>query len=61
MKNSERFKTVQERTDAFDSFCGSRRLAVHGCDTECPCYHKDCSCHFAWLELEEKERGEEVK
>ena len=53
-KNCERFKTVQERTDAFYSFCKNFKLAGHGCNRSCPCYPKDGDCRFLWLELDEK-------
>lgn len=53
MKNEERYKTAQERQDAFKKFCDS-----HDCYS-CHAQRKDMECILGWLELECEE--EELK
>jgi len=50
MTNGEKYKTVKERTEAFDAFCDSHSSKCEGCPLEKAC--DDDSYAFAWLELE---------
>jgi Lar family restriction alleviation protein len=53
MTNGEKFKTVNERFEAFDEFCDN-----HTCGN-CPAGNVDCSeseCAFNWLDLEYEEK-----
>ena len=49
MKNFEKYKTAEERTKGFNTFCDKRY-----CST-CEIYQKDISCRFAWLDVEMEE------
>lgn len=49
MTNAEKYRTAEERQEAFSKFCG-----INSC-TECPLNNKtEDGCCFLWLELEEK-------
>ena len=52
MTNGEKFKTAEERTEAFGDYCDSQKI---GCD-ECPLNkYAGNMCRYAWLDLEHKE------
>lgn len=51
MKNSEKFKSIQERSDAFRGFCRSR----HCQDCELDPTQDNIECAYAWLNLEAEE------
>lgn len=52
MTNGEKYKTLQERQDAFKEFC-QRRVC-----SSCPATRKSKNCILGWLELECKGKVE---
>lgn len=58
MTNGEKFKTAQERAEAFCKFCYKQTTEDNGCGN-CP-LDKYPSCAFAWLELEAEEEKMET-
>ena len=50
MTNEQKFKTPEERGNAFRRFCDERI-----CNNECPCYKRKADCRFLWLALEAEE------
>jgi Lar family restriction alleviation protein len=52
MTNAEKFKTAEERTEAFDEFCDNNEC------TRCPLFDTEedrVLCAFSWLDLEYNE------
>lgn len=50
--NGEKFKTPEERANAFINFCGSKITRCNECELN---RYKSVECKFAWLNLEYKE------
>lgn len=60
MKNSEKFKTAEERAKAFTKWCAEKqktaigKVAKHEC-SDCPLDEHTPCCFFFWLDLEAEE------
>ncbi len=64
MTNAEKYKTAEERANAFKAFCDSQDEFCCSTKGECPLFDKYMDCHikegeyvcaFLWLELEAEE------
>lgn len=54
MKNSEKYKTVEERASAFKRFCDDmHKKHISGPCPSCPAFGNQCA--FRWLDLEAEE------
>lgn len=49
MRNEEKFRTLEERGDAFNKFCRTEACA------SCPCNQNGIPCSFVWLSREYEE------
>lgn len=56
MTNGEKYKSVEERTKAFDEYCESKERFCINC--KLTAFKRNC--HFAWLELEAPLTASEV-
>lgn len=56
MTNGEKYKSVEERTAAFDDYCENKQ---HNC-IACKLLTFTRNCRFAWLELEVPLTAKEV-
>lgn len=54
MTNEEKYKTPEERHEAFGRFCREYHNCGKGCNN-CPASSKRGGCRFAWLALEAEE------
>lgn len=54
MTNEQKFKTPEERHEAFRRFCREHNNCDKGCNN-CPVYSMRGGCRFAWLTLEAEE------
>lgn len=50
--NGEKFKTPEERANAFKNFCSCQPAGCNECELN---RYKSIECNFAWLNLEYKE------
>jgi len=57
MTNGEKYKTAQERANAFRKFCESHDRVCAGCPLDCNTRRSRDESMFAWLDLE-KENSE---
>ena len=58
MKNSEKYKTPEERIEAFKNFCKSASGRCDNCMLQRLRNSTEQSCVFHWLELEPNPSGE---
>jgi Lar family restriction alleviation protein len=56
MTNGEKFKTPDERANAFTHFCSSKLTGCNECELNR--YKLLIECNYAWLDLEYKEEVE---
>ena len=49
MTNAEKYKTAEERSNAFDAFCTKTECA------DCICQASPAACRYTWLDLTAKE------